>query len=484
MILAPSILFPLLAALVVGIFRKANRPLLLVLTALLQSLVSALLASVVLLPETALTLFHASDKIEIAFRSDGTAKFFCTLVAIGWLFVILYSFVAMQREKNEPGFYICMFLSEAAVIGAALSTSLVTMFVFCELLTVCSIPLVLHNGSCASKRSAIKYLFYSVSGALLVLFGIFALAGIASTFSFTVGGVGLEALPLTLLALFCLVLGFGMRAGLYPLHGWLISASPNAPAPASALLSGLITKVGVLAIVRVLYFIAGPALLKETWVQTALIVLALISILIGATLAYSEKLLKKRLAYLTVSRVSYALIGIFLFTADGLKGAFLQIASHTAAQTALLLFAGAVVYLTGETETSALCGIRKRMPVTTLSFTVAALSMIGMPPTGGFLSTWTLASAALEGIPSPLSYIIPAVLILSALLTAGALLSVSVRAFYPGDKINPAFIESQTKKEPLLLVLPTVLLAASTVLLGLPAGMTSAIADLIVGTIL
>lgn len=484
MILASSILFPLLSALFIVILRKAKRTLLLSFGGVLQALSTALLLSVAFFPENTLTLFRASDKTIFALRSDGTAKFFCAIIAIGWLLIMLYATVITKSEANEPRFYISMFLSEAAIVGAALASDLVTMYVFYELLTVCLLPLVFRAKGNTSRRVTVRHLSYSITGALLSLFGILTLASTTPTMTYTVGGVGLEASRTVLCALFCLVLGFGVKAGLYPLHGCFISVSAVSTAPVSALLSGLVTKAGILAVIRVLYFIASPSLLRGTWVQTTLLILSLTAILVGVFLAYSERILKKRLAYLTVSRVSYALVGILLFTAVGLRGAFLQIASHAAAGTALFLFAGAVSHVTGETEIRALYGIGKKLPVMTLFFAISTLSMIGIPPTGGFLSTWTISTAALAGLSSPLSYIIPVTLLLSALLTAGSLLPISVHAFYSGDRINPAFVEPNVKKEPFLLALPIILLAAFAVLFGLPAGWTSHLADLIVGTIL
>lgn len=484
MILAFTILFPILAALLVVCFRRTERTPLLILSIVLQFLASALLVATALFPEETLSLFHISDKVEIAFRSDAIARLFCTLTAVVYPFILLCSSVLMKREKSEPRFYACMFLSEAAIVGTILSSGLITMYVCYELLTLSIVPLIFHHRTYESSRAEKKYLLYTVASALMVLFGIIVLLNNATTLTFTVGGVGLKISPLSLWALFCMTLGFGSRTGLYPLHGRLMTTLTVAPSPENALLSGLITTAGVLAIIRSLYFIADPAQIKGTWVQTALLTLALVSTLIGSVLAYGEKRLKQRSAFLTVSLSSYALVGSFLFTEGGVKSALLQIVFHSVAKTVLFLFSGAVLSLTGETETNALYGIGRRMPVITVGFTFAALSMIGLPPTGGFLSTWALATAALDGISAPLSYIIPAVLLFSALLTAGSLLSISVRAFYPGDKINPAYVNPETKKEPILLALPIVLLAVFPLLCGIPSGAISEIAESIVGTIL
>ena len=484
MLLLLVILFPLLAAVTVVLFRKVKRTPLLILTTVLQSISTALTLLAVLLPTTSVTLFTVSDKISFAFSTDGTAKFFISLAAVGWLLVTLYSTVYMKHETNEPRFYVCMLLSEAAMLGAALSSGLVSMYVFYELLTLTSMPLVLHSESRDSIRAAMKYLFYSIAGAFLALFGIFVLATAAPTLTFTEGGVGVAATPLVITGLFTMALGFGAKAGLYPLHGWLPTAHPVAPAPASALLSGLIAKAGVLAIIRSLYFVASPEILRGTWAQTVLLILALSTILIGSTLAYSEKILKKRLAFSTVSQISYVLVGLFLCSAGGLKGAFLQITFHAAVKMCLFLFAGSVIYLTGKTKVDELYGIGRRMPVLTVAFTVAALSLIGIPPMGGFVSKWTLATSALDSVPAPLSYVIPAVLLVSALLTAGYLLQISVRAFYPGDTRLPEFVAPESKKEPLLMVIPVVLLAVFAIVGGVLSASTLSVADSLVQSVL
>lgn len=484
MFLLISVLFPILAAVIVALCRKAKRTPLLVVSVLLQAVETALLVAVLILPKDTLSLFSVSDKISFALSSDETAKFFCALVACGWLLVMLYSTVYMKHEKNEPRFYICMFLSETALVGAALSSGLVSMYVFYELLTLCSMPLVLHTETKESIRAAMKYLFYSIAGAFMALFGIFVLSTAAPTLEFTVGGVGVEGSPLVLWACLLLSLGFGAKAGLYPLHGWLPTAHPVAPAPASALLSGLIAKAGVLAIIRSLYFVVGTETLRGTWVQTTLLILALATILIGSTMAYREKVLKKRLAFSTVSQISYVLVGLFLFTDGGVKGALLQVTFHAAVKTCLFLCAGAIIYLTGKTQIDEVYGIGRRMPVITVAYTVAALSLIGIPPMGGFVSKWTLATSALEGVFAPLSYIIPIVLLVSALLTAGYLLQISVRAFYPGPARLPEFAAPETKKEPLLLCLPIIVLAVFALLGGVLSGTTLSVAEAIKDAIL
>ena len=172
------------------------------------------------------------------------------------------------------------------------------------------------------------------------------------------------------------MIGFGCKAGMYPLHAWLPTAHPVAPAPASAVLSGIITKCGVLAIIRTTYYLFGVDFVRGTWVQNVILVLAIGTIFMGSMLAYREKMLKKRLAYSSISQVSYVLFGVFLMTPQALCGALLQVVAHAIAKNALFLSAGAVIYKTGHTYVNELKGIGKQMPIGMICFTIASLSPV------------------------------------------------------------------------------------------------------------
>ena len=236
------------------------------------------------------------------------------LLPVAWLLALIYSVEYMSHSQNEARFYVFLFLSEGMLLGTALSADFVSMYVFYELTSLCSMPLVLHELTHDAVTGAMKYLYYSIGGAFFVLFGIVVLYTNTSTLDFAPGGtlIAGQHTGLELLAVFFVVLGFGTKAGLFPMHNWLPSAHPVAPAPASALLSGIITKAGVIGIIRVLYFIAGPSALRGTWVQTACLVLALGTVFIGSMLAYGERDFKKRLAYSSISQISYVLTALFL----------------------------------------------------------------------------------------------------------------------------------------------------------------------------
>ena len=218
----------------------------------------------------------------------------------------------------------------------------------------------------------------------------------------------------------------------------------------------------------------GMDFLRGSWVQTVLMILSISTVFVGSMLAYKEKLFKKRLAFSTVSQVSYVLFGLFLFTPEGLLGALLQVIFHAVAKNIMFLCAGAIIYKTHKTYVYELKGIGKQMPVVMWCFTLASLSLIGIPPTGGFFSKWFLATAALSPEFGGLGIVGAAILLVSALLTAGYVLPIIQDAFFPGKDFDYAGLE---KKEPnALMKVPLIILSVAVLGLGIiPAPLTAAI---------
>lgn len=411
----------------------------------MQSIITVLGLLTVFGEEVSTKNFVFIDNLTLGFTADSVAKLFCGIVTIAWLLVTIYAGVYMKHEKNEERFFLFSFLTEGAMLGAAFSDSLVSMYVFYELVTLLSMPLVLHSLSKESVAAAKKYLYYSIAGAFMALFGIFVIGANAETLDFVAGGTFENATPLMLTAVFVMCLGFGAKAGLFPLHGWLPTAHPVAPAPASALLSGVIAKAGVLAIIRTVFYTIGAKNIMGTWVQTALLTLSLLTVLMGSMMAYREKIFKKRLAFSTVSQISYVFCGLFLFNEAGLDGALWQIIFHAIVKVGLFLCAGAVIFTYGKTKVEELNGMGKKMPVTFACFTALSLSLIGIPPMGGFFSKWELATASLDtSAIGVFGWIIPVILLVSALLTAGYLLDISIRAFFrDAEEDTPKVKESK-----------------------------------------
>ncbi|MCM1173770.1 MAG: proton-conducting membrane transporter [Blautia sp.] len=405
-------------------------------------LLSVLLTFAAIWPgERSLTLFTWMDDIPVYFRVDALGRLFAAVTGIIWLITGFYAFLYMKHEGEEKRFFGFYLLVYGVLLSLDFAGNLVTLYFFYELMTLASMPFVLHSGSKEAIMAALKYLFYSMCGAYCALFGIYFLYQYCDTLTFTAGGTLNQALAagnrgILLTAVFLMLIGFGAKAGMFPLHAWLTAAHPAAPAPASAVLSAIIVKGGVLAVIRSVYYIVGPDFLRGTWVQTAWMSIALLTVLMGSMLAYREKIFKKRLAYSTVSQVSYILFGLSLLTPEGMTGALLHVVFHAGAKCALFLTAGIFIFRTGKTRVDDYTGIGKRMKVTLWCYTFASLSLIGIPPFSGFTSKWYLAQGALQSETGIFRILGPVILLLSALLTAGYLLPITLKGFLPGKEAD------------------------------------------------
>lgn len=402
------------------------------------------------------------------------------VVAVVWICAGFFSFSYMKHEKNERRYYGFYLITFGVLLGLGQSGNLVTMYAFYEFMTLAAFPLVIHNQSREAVMAGLKYLIYSFFGAYMALFGLFFLCGYADTIAFTPGGIlSAEVIAehgqLLLIIAGLMILGFSVKAGMFPLHAWLPTAHPVAPAPASAALSGIIVKGGVFAVLRVVFYLFGADFLRGTWVQTVFLVLSLLTVLMGSMLALGEDVLKKRLAYSTVSQLSYILFGIALLEPTAVCGSLVHLIGHALIKSTLFLCAGAIICRSGLTRVSELRGIGKRMPVTIWCFTIASLGLIGIPPTCGFISKWYLATGALASGIAVFQYAGPIILIISALLTAGYLLPVTIKGFFPGVTSEEAEGERKETMDDTwkkcegdgLMLIPLVILTAVSVLLGM-----------------
>ena len=417
---------------------------------------------------TEATLLPLTPTLTLFLHIDIVGSIFAVLMSTMWLLAAVFALEYLGHDAHERSFQAFYMTVLSALIGQCYAGSMITLYVFYELMTLLSVPLVVHERTPQAVAAGIKYLIYSIFGAMLGLLGIFFFNHYLGSVTFTPGGMASAAPQTGLLVItFLVILGFGTKAGMFPMHGWLPTAHPVAPAPASAVLSGVITKAGVLAVIRVVYFLVGASALRGTWVQTAFLVLTLITVFMGSMLAYREPLLKKRLAYSTVSQVSYVLFGLACMHPVAFGGALLHVVAHSTIKDALFLCAGAIIHQTGKTYVRDLRGIGKEMPITIWCWTIASLGLIGIPPTGGFVSKWQLATGALDAGLGVIGIVGPIVLIISALLTAAYLLPVTIGGFFPGSDYDYSALES---REPGRLMTVTMLvLAAGVVLCGVLA---------------
>lgn len=420
--------------------------------------------------EQIFVLFNLTEKLQIMFKTDTCGLIFAAISTFIWIICGIYSFAYFKDDKKAKRYTIFYIITLFVIIGLDLSGNLITFYLFYELMTLLSVPLVFHNETKEAIMAALKYLFYSLCGAYMALFGLYFVYKNAPTIEYIKGGVLATSITeqnqtILLVAVLLMVLGFSVKGGMFPMHAWLTSAHPVAPAPASAFLSGIIVKGGVLGIIRTVFYIAGPDMIRGTFVQYVLLILSITTIFLGSMLAYKEKLFKKRLAYSTVSQVSYILFGIFILNPVALTGSLLHVIAHAIIKTGLFLFAGIVIHETGKEYVDEIKGIGKRMPGMLWCFAIVSMGLVGIPPLSGFISKWYLCVGSLEEAVPVYSYLGPAILLVSALLTAGYLLTIVIRGFIPGKDFN----EEENPKlhvSPLMKV-PMIILAALTVVIGI-----------------
>ncbi|MBP3890575.1 MAG: hypothetical protein J6D29_00175 [Solobacterium sp.] len=429
---------------------------------------------VVLLAMTAgsepFTILRLNRVVDITLKIDGMSKLFTCLASLLWVTATFYSFEYMKHEGMDERFYTFFVITIGVLIGIGYAANLPTLYLFYEMMTLITFPLVMHSQTEQSVKAGKKYLTYSFIGATAALGGFFFLNKYCTTFHFVPGGsldlskVGNQTTLLQVIVLMT-IMGFGCKAGMFPLHAWLPSGHPVAPAPASAVLSGVITKAGVLAIIRVMYYMVGANFIRGTWVQYVLLSLTLYTVFMGSMLAFKEKLFKKRLAYSSVSQVSYVLFGLMTMHPLGFVGALLHMCAHAVIKNILFLSAGAVIYKRHKTYVTELKGIGKEMPITMWCFTIASIALVGIPPTSGFESKWFLAMGALNSDIGIFRYLGPATLLVSAFLTAGYLLSIMSKAFFPGDDY-PYDTFKKTEVNAYMTV-PMIILTVLAVLMGM-----------------
>ena len=416
-----------------------------------------------------LVIFNLTDTLPIYLKIDKLTYLFDMLVVIMWFLAGIFSFEYMKHEENNESFYMFYILTEAVLVALGMAGNFITLYLFYEFMTLLSLPLALHTRTKEAINGGLKYLFYSIFGAALALMGFFFMSTYGDI-TFKIGGTLIQSKivgheNLLKVVFFLTILGFSVKAGMFPFHAWLTAAHPVAPAPASAVLSGVITKAGVLAILRVIYYQVGTSFIRNTWVQYAFMILTLITVFMGSMMAYKENILKKRLAYSSVSQVSYVLFGISTMTVAGLTGALLQVVFHSITKNLLFMTAGSIIYKTHKTKVDELKGIGKSMPIVMWCFTIGGLALVGIPPMTGFVSKWFLAIGSLDAGIKYLQYIGPAVLLISALLTAGYLFTISIDAFLPGADFDYNTVE---KKDPnLYMLIPIILLAVLCIVCGL-----------------
>ena len=420
-----------------------------------------------------IVLYNLMDKLPLAFRLDGPACVFAGLVAVLWPIASLYAFEYMKHEERDNTFMAWYTMTYAVTLAVAFSANLFTLYVFYECLTLITLPLVIHKKDTLSIRAGRKYLTYSITGAALAFIAMVCIIFYAGTTDFVLGGVldltacaGHEAM---LLGVFLLAfVGFGTKAAVFPMHAWLPAASV-APTPVTALLHAVaVVNTGAFAVLRVIYYSFGADFLAGTWAQTAALLLACVTIVFGSSMAVKEQHLKRRLAWSTISNLSYMLMGAALMSPAGMVGSMAHMVMHGVTKITLFYCAGAILVRTGKEYIQDVRGYGKLMPVTCAAFVVAGMSLVGTPPLSGFVSKFNLLSAAADA--GALGVIAIAALIVSAILTAIYLFTVIGPMYFRPLNADMAHLNDFNRDPNWMMLVPFAVLMALVVGLGLWGG--------------
>ncbi|MDO4169453.1 MAG: proton-conducting transporter membrane subunit [Lachnospiraceae bacterium] len=416
----------------------------------------------------ALTMAH---DLTIHFHIDGFSKVFAGIIAGLWPLATLYAFEYMKHEERNKLFFSFYTITYGVCIGIAFAANLMTLYMFYELLTLSTLTLVIHKLDQPSIVAARKYMVYSFAGAAFAFIGFMFLLHYGTTTDFVYGGVldmtkvsGQEDILLFIFVI--AVLGFGVKAAIFPFHGWLPTASV-APTPVTALLHAVaVVKAGAFAIIRITYYSFGTDFLRGTWAQTTIMFFAIVTILFASSRAVKEIHLKRRLAYSTISNLSYIVFSASIMTPYGLEGSMAHMVTHAVMKITLFFCAGAIMHQTGKEYIYELKGIGKSMPFIMTCFTIGSAAVMGVPMLCGFVSKWTIITAAVKS-QNPYAFIGIAAILFSAFLTAVYLFSIVVKAFFRTEKLQDP-VENQDPNW--YMKVPICLLTGILVVIGVYSG--------------
>ena len=436
-----SLLFPILSGIALLIVRpkdrgNRNRYVMLMVCLSAVFVLGTALCSALRGPDAVyLHVADLSPMLKIAFRPDGVSLVFGCIIGVLWPVTTVYAFSYMEHEGRENLFFGFFLITFGVVAGIAYSANFFTLYLCYEFMTLVTLPLVMHEMDDKARAAGKKYVLYSMTGAALVFICLMYFCRYADSLDFTYGGIlNLERVAgheKELMTVFVLAFfGFGVKAAIFPFHRWLPAASV-APTPVTALLHAVaVVKSGAFAVMRLVYFGFGCELLRGTWAQYIVLAASAFTVMFGSAMSLRMPHLKRRLAYSTVSNLSYILVAFASMSPAGLVGGLLHMVFHAVIKISLFFCAGAMLHHNELEYVYDMEGLSKKMPITCAVFTVASLALMGIPPFGGFLSKWTIGTAAAANLNW--AGVLGAVsLIVSAILTTLYMLSAVVRFYFP-----------------------------------------------------
>ena len=402
--------------------------------------------------------------VGLAFKVDALGLLFALVSVSLWIPTTIFSMGLLRplKQHAQTRFFFFFAIAISSAVGVAFSANLLTLFIFYEALSLSTYPLVTHNQDTDAIKGGRKYLTYllgtSIALALPAMIIVYQQTG---NLDFTNGGVFASGTSTTLLVVLLVMFLFGFaKAGLMPFHAWLPGAMV-APAPVSALLHAVaVVKVGVFSIIRVLTGIFGVDLLANTpSLSTIVCVLAGITLIVASLIALTQDNIKSRLAYSTIGQLSYIILGVGLATKSGVTGAALHIPMHAFGKITLFLCAGAIYQACGAKYISEIHGLGRKFPLTMAAVFIGSLCVIGLPPTGGFVSKWYLLTGSLDSAQQWAF----AIFLTSSLLNAAYFLPIVYKAFFAAPTDTTRL--DKAKEPPPLTIVPLFITSAGCVLL-------------------
>ena len=464
-----AMLVPLIGVILIAVLRKIpnqREAVTLISAFLMFSFVISMLPTILSGKVIEFKLITLFSNLDIKFKMDALKIFFAITTSFLWIVTSFYSigYVRGAKEQKQTRYFMCFAAAMFAAIGVAFSGNMLTTYIFYEIITLCTFPLVAHKGTTEALRGARIYFIYLLGTSIAFqLSAIFLTYHATGTLDFSNQGIFNEARANGLSNVFIYVT-FGLfiagiaKAGAMPFHAWLPNAMV-APTPVSALLHAVaVVKTGVFVILKVILHIFGIDLLAKLGLGTALIYFASFTIITASIIALRQTNLKARLAYSTISQLSYIIFGAALLSPSGITGSIMHLVVHAFGKITLFFCAGAIYIATHKTNIKELNGIGKKMPITMAAYTLGAFSMIGIPPFGGFLTKWYLLTGTIENKYFPLM----AVLAASSILNASYFLPITYKAFF---RALPEGETPEMTEAPYLMVIPLCLTALGTIAL-------------------
>ncbi len=404
---------------------------------------------------TVFKLVSFTENMSIAFKIDGLSCVFGGMVSILWPLATWYASEYMKHEGRQKKFFAFYLMTFGVTLGIAFSANMLTMYLCYEALTFITLPLVTHSMDARAEYAGRKYIIYSVGGASLSFVGMMLVLFFSGSLDFAYGGTVTFNDPVLLVAYLLMFMGFGVKAAVFPFHGWLPAASV-APTTVTALLHAVaVVKAGVFAIMRTTYYLFGTYGLRGTWVQNVVMTMAIITICFGSWSAVKSRHLKRRFAYSTVSQLSYIVFAITIMTPASFTGGMAHMLFHGFMKIVLFYTAGAILYTNHREYVDEIEGFAGKMRKTFFLFTVCSIALIGIPPLSGFMSKYAIATSAVETIT--FNHMLPlagvCALMFSAFMTAIYLFEIIIKAYFPTKCFDDLHLEN-VKEAPDRLVVP------------------------------